>query len=118
MPEIKSDPRIALSIIIRVVGGGRFLHRCLERLAPQVQGQPFEILVPYDSTNGSLVDVQSAFPTVKFLDLGIVTALGRPGTLATAHEMYDRRTTAGLTAARGDILASLEDFAVPDPNWC
>lgn len=115
MPD---QDRIDLSIIVRVVGGGIFLHRCLDSLAPQVEGSPIEVIAPYDSTAKGVELLKRKFPWVAFLDTGVVRTVAQPGTGEAAHETYDRNTSAGLQVARGEILGILEDFGVPDPDWC
>jgi hypothetical protein len=62
--------------------------------------------------------LQERFPQVKFLDMGAVKTAALPGTHAAAHELYDRRTAAGLGIARGEIVALLEDYGVPSADWC
>ncbi|MGH7767409.1 MAG: glycosyltransferase family 2 protein [Candidatus Binatia bacterium] len=112
----KSKP--VLSVIITTVGGKTFLQKCLSRLVPQTEGRDIEVIVPYDSTAREIADLQNVFPQVLFVDMGFVKAEGRPGTQQAAHEMFDRRTAAGLNAARGEILALLQDYGSPDPSWC
>jgi hypothetical protein len=50
--------------------------------------------------------------------MGVVNTDAPPGSAAVAHELYDRRTAKGLSVARGAVLALLEDYGVPDPDWC
>jgi hypothetical protein len=107
-----------LSVVITVVGGKPFLRRCLSRLVPQVRGRAIEILVPFDRTAGDLGTLRDEFPEVNFLDQGDVPTRCRPGTAGAEHELYDRRKSWGLLAARGQVLALLEDFAPPAPDWC
>jgi hypothetical protein len=110
--------KIALSVIVRIVGGGEFLHRCLSRLVPQIEGQPIEVIVPYDSTVVGIRPLEELFPQFSFVDMGVVQANGGQNSFVFAHQLYDRRTAAGLRIARGDLLALLEDYGVPDPDWC
>ncbi len=108
---------IALSIIIRLVGGGKFLGRCLEALIPQTQGKAVEIIVPYDASIVGINRVAEQFPMVTWLDFGANQSNDwhNPGEI---HEIYDLRTAAGLQAARGDILAIIEDYGTPTSDWC
>jgi hypothetical protein len=112
------ENQIALSVIVTVVGGSRFVRRCLGRLAPQAAGQPVEILVPCDSTADDVLELQKEFPQVIFPNMGAVPTNAPRGTQAAAHEIYDRRTAAGLKTARGRVLALLQDYGVADPDWC
>jgi hypothetical protein len=110
--------KIALSVIVTMVGGQVFVRRCLDRLAPQIQGRPIEVIVPYDSTATGIDQLKRDFPQVLFPNMGVVKTETCPGTQTAAHEIYDRRTAAGLNAARGEILALLQDYGAPDPLWC
>lgn len=112
------SPPITLSIILRVVGGAPFVRRCLDRLSAQTEDRPIEIIVPYDSSIPAISAVAREFPEVKFIDMGHVSTAAAPGTHAAAHELYDRRTAAGLAVARGEIVALLEDYGVPREDWC
>lgn len=115
---MSGEKQIALSIIVTVVGGRGFLQRCLRRLAPQIEGKPIEVIVPYDSTAKSIHQLKTDFPQVIFLDMGVIKTNARPGTQAATHEIYDCRTAKGLNAARGKVLAILQDYGAPDPDWC
>jgi hypothetical protein len=113
-----SKDAITLSVIVRVVGGGAFLRRCLDHLVRQTEGREIEIIVPYDSLVRGIAEIERDFPQVTFVDMGVVRADGRPISAGEAHLLYDRRTARGLSVARGQILALLEDYGVPDPGWC
>jgi len=109
---------IALSVIVTIVGGKAPLQRCLSRLFQQLNNRPIEVIVPYDSTSKDVVPLRKEFPQVRFLDVGIIKTNALSETQAALHEIYDRRTAQGLDAARGKILAILQDYGAPDPDWC
>ena len=113
-----SDSHPILSVIVTIVGGTPYLHRCLDRLLPQTESRAIEVIVPYDSTANGIEELKIAFPQVVFSSMGVVKTDAPPGTQQAAHEMFDRRTAAGLNVARGEILALLQDYGAPDPNWC
>jgi hypothetical protein len=50
--------------------------------------------------------------------MGVIKTDARPGTQGAAHEIYDRRAAKGLSVARGEILALLQDYGAPSPDWC
>jgi hypothetical protein len=85
---------------------------------PQVAGRPIEVIIPHDSTAGSLEVLKAEFPGALFADMGTVQTTARAGTYAAAHEIYDYRRTFALNLARGAILVLLDDSAAPDPDWC
>lgn len=115
---MSAENKPSLSVIVTIVGGMTFLQKCLSRLVPQTEGRSIEVIVPYDSTANGIAQLKSVFPSVVFVDMGTVKTDARPGTQQAAHEMFDRRTAAGLNVARGEILALLQDYGAPDPNWC
>jgi hypothetical protein len=115
---VRDENQIALSVIVAVVGGPKFVRRCLGRLAPQAAGGHVEILVPCDSTADEVRRLAGDFPAVVFLEMGEVATDARRGTQAAVHEMYDRRIAAGLKHARGGVIALLQDRVVPDSDWC
>jgi len=110
--------RILLSVIVRVVGGTEHLRRCLSCLAPQAEGRAMEVIVPHVSMVAGMDHLKREFPRVVFLDAGVVLTDARPDTGGAAHEVFDRCTSRGLQMARGDILAILEDYCSPAPDWC
>ena len=115
---MSGENKIALSVVVRVVGGQSFVRRCLDRLLPQIKGRPIEVIVPYDSTVSELDQLGPDYPEVIFVDMGVVETDAPSGSGAVTHELYDRRTARGLSEARGEILALLEDYGTPDPDWC
>jgi hypothetical protein len=115
---MSSEHNPVLSVVITIVGGKIFLHRCLARLVAQLKGRPIEVIVPYDSTASGISELKNEFSQVVFVDMGVVKTDARADTQEAAHEMFDRRTAAGLNAARGEILALLQDYGAPDPDWC
>ncbi len=105
-----------LSVVVTIVDAGAALERCLAALEAQERSPAMEVLVPWDAS----VDVSAArerFRSVRFLELGAL-AIERPiQGEAGRHELYDRRRSAGLSAARGELVALLEDRGAPRPGW-
>ena len=78
-----------------------------------------EALVPYDSTlDIAAIRENPQYAGITFVEMGQVATDSPAGTESAAHEMYDRRTAAGLCAASGEILALLQDYGAPAPDWC
>ena len=110
------DNGIYLSIIVRVVGGGEFLQNCLISLLQQHVNTSFEIIVPYDLTVKGINELVSQYPQIFFLNMGdLIIDDGSPGSL---HDLYDLRSAAGMRKAKGQIIAQIEDYCIPSPNWC
>ena len=112
------SPDPLLSVVVTIVDGGLVLRECLAALVEQQNAPRLEIIVPFDASVAAEVErMQPEFPGVTFLSIGPLTP-GRPiETAAGQHELYDRRRSAGLRAATGDLIAILEDRGVPTPGW-
>lgn len=111
-----SDP-VAASVIVTIVDGGAALRACLTALRGQEGASSFEVIVPWDASVADIEDVRSDFPEVDFLALGGLSTERPPESHAGQHELFDRRRSAGLAAARGDLICILEDRGIPDPDW-
>jgi hypothetical protein len=111
------DPPINLSIVITIVGSPDLLENCLTNLCQQVEGKAIEILVPHDDTCKGIVNIRDQFAQVEFLDMGAIKTRARPTTYSAKHELYDRRRSYGLTLAKGEIVALLDDACIPNPDW-
>lgn len=110
-----STPR--LSIVVTIVDGGPYLRDFL-RAATAFDAPPsHELIVPFDASIPETAALRDEFPGVNFLDLGFITPIRSIRTEAGLHELYDRRRAAGLAAARGDIIAILEDRGHPRADW-
>jgi hypothetical protein len=115
-PENESHDELDLSVIIRVVGGGIFLRKCLQALLPQIADQLIEIIVPYDPTVWMADELKKEFTQVVFLQMQ--DNVPDISSAESFHKLYDLRTAAGLRIARGKIVALVEDYSVPTPDWC
>jgi len=116
--QMSEDAGPKLSVVLRVVGGDVFLRRCLQHLVAPIKDKDIEVIVPYDSTVRGIEGIKGSFPGVLFLDMGVVDDGSKPYLPDVAHILYDRRTAAGLRVAKGRIVALLEDYGAPDPDWC
>jgi hypothetical protein len=109
--------RPILSVVVTIVSGGEVLRRFLRALTQQDNPPGMEILVPYDASISATAGLQAEFPECTYFDMGAIQTERPMHTAAGQHELYDRRRTAGLAAARGDLIAILEDRAPPRANW-
>ena len=107
-----------LSVIVTVVEGEPALSRCLAALARQERAPAMEVIVPFDaSVAGAVASLTEFYPKVRFLALGALIATPRPRDAFEEHELFDRRRAEGLKAARGRLVAILEDRGAPRPDW-
>ena len=112
-----TDEAPVLSVVVAIVDGGVVLARCLEALARQVDPPPLEVIVPYDDSVGATAALAGDHPGVRFVPLGRLVRDGEPDDAFGRHQLYDRRRAAGLRAARGRLVALLEDRGWPRPDW-
>jgi hypothetical protein len=110
-------PIPVLSVVVTIVEGVAALPRFLRALSVQDDPPGMEILVPVDASVDGALSLRDEFPSVRFLDLGVVPTRDPVGSASGQHELYDRRRSAALAAARGDIVAILEDRGLPRPDW-
>jgi hypothetical protein len=90
------------------------LRACLDTLAHQTNPPPLEIVVPYHEDVDGIADLERAYPDVTFIRVPGISIARRKG---GGREHHDVLRASGLGAARGEILALLEDHARPDTNW-
>jgi hypothetical protein len=111
------DVRPELSVVVAVVEGESGLKRCLKGLSEQVDPPSMEILVPLDDSISDAEALVDEYPGVRVIDMGAVTTRSDMRHEGGRHELYARRRAAGLEAARGTVVALLEDRVVPRPEW-
>ncbi|MEJ7608482.1 MAG: hypothetical protein WKF37_19985 [Bryobacteraceae bacterium] len=106
-----------LSVVVTIVDGGDVLRRFLRALTSQSNSPAMQILVPFDSSIDETAALIAEFPGVTPVQMGSVPTVRPIGSAAGQHELYDRRRGAGLGAARGTIVAILEDRAPARSDW-
>jgi Glycosyl transferase family 2 len=90
------------------------LRSCLDALAHQTNPPSMEIIVPYHEDVDEMEDLVGTHPDVTFIRATSVSIASRKG---SGREHHDVLRACGLRAARGEIIALLEDHARPDANW-
>jgi hypothetical protein len=113
-----NEAELNLTVIVTVVSGKTYLRRCLKALYSQVDFNDSEIIVPFDKWSNDVGDLAAEFPGVNFYfveDLGLADSAN---VSAHRHRLYDRRRAAGLSSARGRVIALTEDHAIPAADWC
>ena len=93
------------------------MPRLLRALRSQDDAPPMEILVPYDDSARDVLTLQGEFPEVQFLSLGSVATEHPASSASGEHELFDRRRAVGIAAARGDLIAIVEDRGAPRRDW-
>jgi hypothetical protein len=90
------------------------LCACLEAFRRQRDAPEIELVVPCHDAVDGLDELAARFP-----EAVIVKVSGPKGPSLTGERVHHHSLrTAGLRAARGELLALAEDHARPDPHWC
>ena len=113
--KMTGDPKV--SIVLTVVEGGTYVRDFLRDVAAFENPPPLEVIVPYDDSIADIAQYQSEFPDAVFLPLGRIVPKRPITSEAGKHELYDRRRSAGLAYATGDIIGILEDRGRPQKDW-
>ncbi len=93
--------RIAVSVIVNTVDRCESLRRTLDGLARQTF-RPFEVVVVNGPSADGTAEILTRYPV-------------RIGTCSEAHVGLSRNV--GVRMAAGDVLAFIDDDAVPEPDW-
>jgi hypothetical protein len=108
----------ALSVVVAPTAArGAFLAGALEALAAQREAPSFEVIVPVDESIAH-TELAARFPQVRFIAVSGTAALSRSPDPGIAHEAIDLRRSAGLAAARGEVVALTDEHARPRRDWC
>jgi hypothetical protein len=91
------------------------LEPCLEALARLPSASWTEIVVPYHPQVKGIAALKQRYPNVRFLEVtNLKTYTGRSG----SREHHDELRARGLSVARGDVVALIEDHGIVTPDWC
>src|SRR5688572_26146216 len=94
-----------ISVVVLPFTGVGALQRCLEALETQAGVEHIQILVLHDQTLNAPGALASRFARVEMLPV--------PGQRTPAELRAH-----GVSAARADIVALIEDHCTPDKDWC
>jgi len=110
-----------LSVIVIVVGdtvtpfcGTDELRECIASLGKQINSPSMEIIVPHHAGIRGIELLQDQYPGVVFIDAEHLGFRSRKG---WSREHHDELRTRGVLAARGEIIAFLEDHTRPAEDW-
>src|SRR5207244_8194197 len=92
-------PRV--SVVVSTCNGSRTIRDCLEGLR-KLDYPDYEVIVVDDGSTDGTATIAREY------DVRVISSENRG--LAAARNL-------GLTAARGEIVAYLDDDAYPDPRW-
>ncbi|MAE60658.1 MAG: hypothetical protein CMJ49_04780 [Planctomycetaceae bacterium] len=106
-----------LSIVVAIIAGGREpMATCLGALQADVETMKVEVLVPYDARLDDVAGLSDQFPWAQFIDARDRVDSESFGRHTREH--HDVLRAIGLLAARGRVVALLEDHGTPSAQWC
>jgi hypothetical protein len=76
-----------------------------------------DVIIPYDGTIAEVGKLSGQFSRFRFLDMGDLVPAGAKLEPFLQHELFDKRRSVGLAAARGELVAMLEDRGAPRFDW-
>jgi GT2 family glycosyltransferase len=92
------------SVVVPNLNGRRFLRPCLDALAAQTDSDLEVIVVDNGSDDDSVAFVRERFPHARLVELG-------------RNHGFAGAVNAGIAAARGELVAFLNNDAEPAPAW-
>jgi GT2 family glycosyltransferase len=101
-PEINASPAPRFSVIVCTYNGSATLRECLEGILT-LHYPDYEVIVVSDGSTDGSAEIAASFAGVRVIETpqcGLAAA----------------RNT-GMHAATGEILAYIDDDAIPDPDW-
>lgn len=116
---VSSEDRPLLSVVIAIVSDTtgpsdeRALTTCLQAFSGQLEDPSVELIVAHLDDVEGLEAVKERFPHVLFLPVAGLKRASKGG-----REHHDVLRARGLLAARGELLALIEDHATPADNFC
>ena len=87
---------------------------CLEALSRQIDGPSMEVIVPYHQDVEGIDGLRRRFPQVSYVAVDDPRVSARR---VGSREHHDILRARGLAAARGEIVALLEDHEWPNQHW-
>jgi hypothetical protein len=112
---------IELSVVVVVVSdtvdrraNASLLAGSLAALESQIDPPSTEVIVPYHPLTRGIDEVKRRFAKIRFIEIGDIAGVSdeKPG-----REHHDILRARGLAAARGEIVALLEDHGRADPHF-
>jgi GT2 family glycosyltransferase len=98
------SPAVAVSVVIPVWNGRRWLDGCLQSLSSQTLSPGEVLAVDNGSTDGSVAHLRSRYPQVHVIAL--------PTNTGFAHAVNE-----GLRVAAGEFVALLNTDVILEPDW-
>ena len=101
-PVDHSGEMPAMTVAVCTYNGSATLHECLEGVA-DLRYPNYEVIVVSDGSTDDSAQIARSFPDVRVIETG-------------QNGLSSARNTA-MEAATGEIVAYIDDDAIPDPDW-
>jgi hypothetical protein len=111
--------RPALSVVVAIVSDTLQpptvdrLRECLKSLFQQVDAPTLEIIVPHLTGVVGINPLKVQFPDIRFLAIGELEH-----STGGSREHHNQLRAHGVAAARGEVVALIEDIGLAHPSWC
>lgn len=121
MLQMTRSEHPVLSVVVAIVSDTTearanvvHLADCLGALEHQAGAPQTEVIVPYGDSVDGIETLRTKYPGVRFLPVAGHQTSSNGG----SREHHDILRARGMLAARGDLIALLEDHARPSDTWC
>ncbi len=101
-PELPTSPAPRISVVVCTYNGARTLRECLEG-ALTLHYPDYEVIVVCDGSTDGSAGIAREYEGVQVIE--------------TPNRGLSSARNTGMEAASGEIVAYLDDDAVPDPDW-
>jgi GT2 family glycosyltransferase len=98
--SINNTPK-SFSVVVCSYNGGKTIGQCLQALM-QLRYDNYEVIVVDDGSRDNLAEIVSQHPV---------------RLIRTPNKGLGSARNTGMNAARGEIIAYIDDDAYPDPDW-
>jgi GT2 family glycosyltransferase len=92
----------SISVVVCSCNGGRTIAECLQGIS-KIRYPDFEVIVVDDGSRDNTAEIAAQFEDVKLI--------------RTPNQGLSQARNLGWQAAKGEIVAYIDDDAYPDPDW-
>lgn len=111
-----NDNGIELSVVVGLIAGeADSVRTCLDALGPGLAKYRGECIVPFDGRLQGVEELRKRFPWAEFIDATDRVDIEQ---FKQSREHHDILRAIGLSRAKGEVIALLEDHGTPAAGWC
>jgi GT2 family glycosyltransferase len=101
-PRLATSPAPRISVVVCTYNGGATLRECLEGVLT-LHYPDYEVIVVSDGSTDDSAAIASSYDGIRVLE--------------TEQDGLASARNTGMNAATGEIVAYIDDDAIPDPGW-